>query len=92
MAWLPTARKKIRRRTPVVVEEFNVQVLLWNPQQFPQHPEQWTEGLQVTMWSDGSVEGLPYGTGNGMHIDMEVFTDTDGRRYVRFPFTINGFP
>jgi hypothetical protein len=74
------------------VAEFSVQMLLWNPPQFPTNPEQYTQGMSVTMWSNGRVTARRYGNEDSMEIFMETYTDPDdGLRYVRFPFTIEGF-
>ena len=83
---------KIRHANPVPVGEFAAQLLLWNPPVFPTNPEQYSHGLDVTMWSDGRVTVQQYGTNDGLHITMEVYRAPDGKRYVRFPFTIDGFP
>ncbi len=64
---------------------------MWNPTVFPANPEQYSMGLHVTMWSNGTATAEPYGTKDGIIIRMEVF-EQNGRRYVRFPFSIEGLP
>lgn len=72
---------------PEIVLEASVQMLMWNPIIFPSNPEQYSQGLSVTVWSDGLVEGELYGTADGIKIWMETWTDPDsGKRYIRFPF------
>jgi Putative Ig domain len=75
----------------VPVNQYTVQVLLWNPEVFPWHPERHTGGLDVTVWSDGHVDAVPFGTASGMQLHSQVYTGADGLRRVRFPFTIDGF-
>ena len=72
----------------VVVDRFWVQGLLWNPKVFPDNPEQWTHVMRVTVWSDGDVTVRRRGSNNNMTIDVETFTTTDGREFLRFPFMI----
>ncbi len=43
------------------------------------------------MWSNGRVTAQRYGTNDGLNITMEVYRGPNGERYVRFPFTIDGF-
>ena len=53
--------------------------------------EKSSRGLQVTLWSDGSVTGERYGARDGMGIRWEVF-ESGGKRFLRFPFSIDGLP
>ena len=69
---------------------FAAQVLLWNPGELPLNPEQWSNGLSVTLWSNGTVSATPYGDNDGMTLFLEVFYQA-GRPYFHFPFTIEGF-
>jgi len=90
---LPIAGSKKTRHTqrpPTAVGEVYAQVLMWNPLEFPNNPEQWSEGLRATLWSDGTVTAVPYDTQNGITIRMETWHE-EGERYVRFPFSIDGF-
>ena len=64
---------------------------MWNPTVFPSNPEQWTGGLHVTTWSNGTVSAEPYGAEDGMTIGWEVATQS-GQRLLRFPFSIHAFP
>ena len=66
------------------------QVVMWNPEVFPSNPEQWTRGLLVTLWSNGSLTSRPFGSNNGMDVTTEIVR-TGGLSLVRFPFTIDGF-
>ena len=84
----PEKSKKIRR-SPSLVSQFSVQVLMWNPVVFPGNPEQWTRVIQVSLWSNGTATARRLGTRDGMSISMDVF-EVDGTRYVRFPFAIDG--
>jgi hypothetical protein len=83
-------QKKSLRRALVPVGEFGVQVVMWNPTVFPTNAEQYTQPLRATLWSDGSVTSRSLGTRDGMRIRMETYT-AHGTRYVRFPFSIDGF-
>jgi hypothetical protein len=73
-----------------VVEHFFAQAMMWNPEMFPDNPEQSTRGLEVKIWSDGTVTSKRFGQRDGMDLAVETFTGTDGKRYYRFPFTIDG--
>jgi hypothetical protein len=65
--------------------DFAVQVLMWNPQDFPAQPEQYTAGLYVSIQPDGSVVTTPYGTDQGgMEVWHEVDTNAAGQRVIRF--------
>jgi hypothetical protein len=78
------------RKAPGPVGEFYAQIVMWNPVVFPSNAEQWSKGLHVTLWSNGTATAERYGTRNGMGIRMEVYTD-NGQKFVRFPFSIVGF-
>jgi hypothetical protein len=39
----------------------------------------------------GSFTALPFGTADGMTLSAVSYTTADGRRFLRFPFTIEGF-
>ena len=87
---LPVAPPKSKARMfPVPVGEFYAQILLWNPEVFPGNPEQWSEGLHVTLWSGGRVAVQRYGSKNGITIWAQTFTGGDGRKYVSFPFGLD---
>jgi len=83
---LEAPRGKVRR-LPTPVGDLHAQILLWNPDVFPTNPEQWSEGLHVTLWSDGTFTSERYDSKNGITIRMEVFEES-GERFVRFPFTL----
>ena len=75
-----------------LVDRFYAQVVMYNPEVFPENVEQSTPGLDVRVWSDGTATAHPYGTSDGMRIALEVFTGKDGKRYFRLPFLIDGMP
>lgn len=81
-------RKVRRARLPVI--ELAVQVVMWNPEVFPSNPEQFTQPLHVTLWSDGDVTARSMGERDHMHLRLETL-EASGRRYARFPFSIDGF-
>lgn len=74
--------------TALPVNRFAVQVVMFNPPIFPSNPEQYTNPLAVTVWSDGRVTARPFGTANNMVIDMEVYADDAGNRFFTFPFEV----
>ena len=68
-----------------------VQILMWNPKEFPGLPEQYTAGLFVTVQPDGTVLTAPYGTSiGGLQIWHEIDTNAQGKKVIRFPFSIPG--
>ncbi len=71
---------------------FFAQVLMWNPQAFPGNPEQYTQGLAVTVMPNGRVFTVPYGTSDG---GLELWAETEwndqGQKVLRLPFSIPGF-
>ena len=69
---------------------FAVQVMMWNPYEFPTKPEQWTHGLYVVVEPNGRVRGLPFGDSSGMTIWAETDVNDEGEPVVRFPFSIDG--
>jgi len=79
------------RKLPHPIGSFNAQILMWNPSVFPNNPEQFSHGLEVTLWSDGRASAERYGSRDGITIRMEVFEE-NGQRLLRFPFSIQGFP
>jgi hypothetical protein len=91
-AWPVTSpkKKKTAQVPATAVAEFNAQVLMWNPTVFPSNPEQYSEGLDVTLWSNGRATARRYGSKDGITIQMETYV-ANGTRYVRFPFSIDGF-
>ena len=84
-------RSKVRgkggRRKPI--DEWAVQVVMFNPQVFPTNPEQSTRGMRVRFWSDGSVTRERFGTRDGMGLWTQL-VERGNRQFVRFPFTIDG--
>jgi hypothetical protein len=93
----------LRRFYPVTMEDqpsfpvqflpssFFVQVVMYNPEIFPQNPSQWTQAMQVN-WNAAANQITTSYTGdfNGMGVRAVRFTDGQGVQRVRFPFTING--
>lgn len=71
--------------------EYWIQVLMWNPADFPQQPEQWTPGALVQVLANGTVKTRKFGKGTGMDIWPEVFENEEGEPMIRFPFSIPGF-
>jgi hypothetical protein len=69
---------------------FSVQVVMWNPTVFPGQPEQFTGGLKVTLKPDGTISTRPFGDSIGMQVWAETFVNQDGKKAIRFPFTIEG--
>mgnify|MGYP006979925114 CR=1 FL=1 len=63
---------------------------MWNPVVFPDNPEQYTEGLEVTVYPNGHLVQRLYGEPDGMHISAEVETNPDGSFTVHLPFEIDG--
>jgi len=66
-----------------------VQVVMYNPQVFPDNASQWSSPLTVYRQPDDSLTWQTGGHANGIHINAEVFQQ-DGLSRVRFPFTIDG--
>ena len=87
---IPIGRGKLRQLQPFPVGTFAAQVLMWNPEVFPANPEQYSSALEVWLWSDGTATVVNHGTSDGLQIGIETYTDA-GTRYLRFPFTIDGF-
>lgn len=93
---LPTFRPRVSGTwngpswQPEPYSRFYAQVVMWNPQDFPQNPEQYTPLLEVSIWHNGAVTGRIQGSGDGMTISLKTFTGEDGQRYFTFPFTIDG--
>jgi len=81
-------RARARRVAPLA--SFTAQILMWNPDVFPANPEQWSQGLQITVWPDGRVTTSNFGSSDGMTVTHEIFTDAAGKRWLRFPFSILG--
>jgi hypothetical protein len=65
------------------------QVLMYNPQVFPQNPAQWSEGLGLEILPSGALRAASYGTLNGMHLDPRPYVD-GGEQRLTFVFTIDG--
>lgn len=73
-------------------QQFYAQVLMWNPEVFPQNPEQWTRGMRVVILGNGQLFTRHYGDSNGeMTIRAETFRNEQGETRVRFPFLVTGF-
>ncbi len=69
---------------------FSMQTLMYNAQQFPTNPDQWSQRLRVIVLPGGMVQGEMYGTLNGIHQSLATFTDPAGDLYMTFPFTVDG--
>ena len=71
--------------------EFAVQVVMWNPGIFPNLPEQFSVGLDVTLLPNGRVITTQFGDGLGeITFWSEIDVNEEGQTVVRFPFSING--
>jgi hypothetical protein len=77
------------RPAPHPVATQYAQVLMWNPEVFPQNPEQSSNGLVVTTWSNGTVSTMPYGLQDGMALWLRVFRNADGVDVYQLPFGID---
>lgn len=66
---------------------FAVEVLMYNEEVFPNQPEHNSNGLLVYIDGYGNVATIPYGSGT-MSTWAQVGTNSAGKRYVRFPFTM----
>jgi hypothetical protein len=75
----------------VPYQSYSVQVVMWNPEVFPANPEQYSDVMNVTVWLSGRVTTTSEGTNDNMNITHEVVQSVEGYKYIRFPFTINGF-
>jgi hypothetical protein len=82
------ARGKARQLE--VVERFSLQVFMWNPAAFPENPEQYTRGYDVTIYGNGTFDAVPFGSKDNIDLQIEAVTLPDGRRFLRFPFQISG--
>ena len=65
------------------------QVMMHNPQVFPQNPDQWSEGVDIEILPSGAVRAADYGTLNGIHLDPRPY-DHGGAPHLTFVFTIDG--
>ncbi len=74
------------------LDQFALELYMYNPQVFPTNPEQHSLGLDVTIWSDGTYNVATYGTVDGIDITWEEVRSWRGTRFLKFPFTIQGFP
>ena len=76
--------------TPTIVERFTVQTVMFNPDIFPDNPEQSTPGLDVKIWSNGEITADRFGERDNMGHQLRTFSGPDGKRYYAFPFSIDG--
>lgn len=75
---------------PSLGELFTAQVVMWNPPIFPGNPEQWSQGVFVSIEPFGSrVVSRSYGTENGIQLEASTY-EAGGQRWLRFPFSIDG--
>jgi hypothetical protein len=84
-----TGPQKGRRFERQVLQRFAVQVFMWNPDDFPGNPEQYTPGIDVTIYTDGFVRTVPFGSNDNIDIQAEVVNLVDGRTFLTFPFQID---
>jgi hypothetical protein len=68
----------------------SVQVVMYNPEIYPQNPEQWSQRMVLAVVPGRSTKLQGTGTENGIHVTVETFVDKLGRVRMRFPFTIDG--
>ena len=91
---LPTGRRSREefdtRVKPAQPVTYHVQVVMWNPVVFPENPEQWSQGLSVTVHPNNDVDLQSYGDPNGMAVSAELQIEPDGSRRLALPFTIEG--
>ena len=93
-----TLLNSIRTTFPVTMEDhppinlppnrtIYAQVVMYNPEIFPQNPSQWSRAVKVHRDGDGTLTTTFYGQRNGilLRVTQEVI---NGVEYVRFPFII----
>jgi hypothetical protein len=68
----------------------SVQVVMYNPDIFPNNPTQWSQRMQVNIDGSGAILPSYYGTSNGITIQAETFVDGNGLTRMRFPFVVAG--
>jgi hypothetical protein len=88
---LPEVRRRTTTAPPTKMLEVWLQVLMWNPTVSPGNPEQCSRRLGVTLGSNGRVTARSTGTRDGMDIELEMVSNPDGTRSVRFPFSLDWF-
>jgi len=71
---------------------FYVQVVMYNPQMFPQNPSQWSKAMRVQADANGNLITSYWGNSNGIGVRGQIFTDGQGIQRMRFPFSIVGMP
>ena len=71
------------------IQQLHAQVLMWNPEHFPSNPEQSSNRLTITVWSNGTASASPFGAQDGMVVWLDVFEGRDGRLRYRLPFGID---
>jgi hypothetical protein len=76
--------------TKSLAKTYFVQVLMWNPEVFPGNPNQWSNGLVVTVWPNGSATSASYGTANGIAVTSDTISGPNGGTFLKFPFEIDG--
>jgi hypothetical protein len=81
------AHAVVTRKGALPLATLYVQLLIHNARAFPFAPDRSSQGLALTLWSDGTLKGEPFGTADGVHLDLEMFTGADGRTHVRFPYS-----
>lgn len=71
---------------------FYVQVVMYNPQMFPQNPSQWSKAMRVIVNANGTLQTDYFGTANGIGVRAQTFTNAQGQLRMKFPFGIAGMP
>ncbi len=87
---LPRPRLRKTMQHPTLVDLWDLQVVMYNADVFPGNPEQFTRRLTVLFWSNNTVTTRLNGARDGMDVWADVYTGANGRKYVRFPFSIDG--
>jgi hypothetical protein len=71
-------------------ETYVAQVVMWNPGVFPQNPEQGSNIVTFVIPTSGRIQAHYSGAQDGMDLQCETIMGADGKRYLSFPFTIDG--
>ena len=93
-----TFLNSIRTSFPVTMEDhppiylppnrtIYAQVLMYNPEIFPNNPSQWSRAVKVHRFGDGTLSTVFHGQRNGILLRV-VTENINGVEYIRFPFII----
>lgn len=97
-----TQLSHVRRAFPVTMEHapapfydalpshYFVQVVMYNPQLFPQQPTRWSYAMEFIKDGAGQMHTDNHGNMNGIDIAVHTYTDADGHMRVSFPFHVQG--